>query len=302
MGPSNTQHENELLKKLEEEKKLLLRQKRLQLKKETGITTPTSQQQESVPLLATTGNPVTHPEFQHEPSILGGEHVDSPPQMEVDDAKPESGVVTPQPNVVDMPKRPPVQLRATLNRALASTESTRPPTPSEQGPKRGIKRPKADDFVEENMPAKKSARLNGAANLPPPKRSSFAIANSAPPEQLIITWVDDEGVEGPTLLPWNQPKEHSTTNVARDSEAAQLAAAAMALGLPMTAEELEAARLQEEERRAQINVKAERLYRTRANLKRLELKKAEKNLLTLQGMQDQSAILSEVCLVPACLI
>lgn len=68
----------------------------------------------------------------------------------------------------------------------------------------------------------------------------------------------------------------------------------MALGLPMTAEELEAARLQEEERKAQLNAKAEKLLRTQANLKRLELRKAEKRLLTLQSAKDQSANLEDV--------
>lgn len=280
-----------LLKKLEQEKKLLLQQKFQQLKKESGLMLSISERRVPTPP-PDSGNTVPDTEIHSKPSILGGQRAGSPLPMEVDNPSnpnPEAKVAVP--NI--MPKRPPVQLRATLNRALHSVESTRPSTPLDNGPKRGVKRPKADDFVEETMPAKKSVRLNGATNLPPLKRSSFAIANSAPPEQLIITWIDDEGVEIPPPYPWNQPKDPSSAGVngVRDLEAAQLAAAAMALGLQMTSEELEAARLLEEERRAQLNAKAEKLLRTQARLKRLELKKAEKSLQTLK---DQSARSEEV--------
>jgi hypothetical protein len=293
----HTPQQDDLLKKLEQEKRLLLQQKLLQLKREGGLPPSNSERRDSTPPPTGIGNPVLDAETHHKPSILGGQRVGSPSPMEVDEqlnSKPEPKGASAIPNSVVMPKRPPVQLRATLNRALHSLEATRPSTPSDNGPKRGVKRPKADDFVEENMPAKKTARLNGATNLPPLKRSSFAIANSQPPEQLIITWIDDEAVEIPPPTPWNQPKDHLGVNGARDSEAAQLAAAAMALGLPMTAEELEAARLQEEERKAQLNAKAEKLLRTQANLKRLELRKAEKRLLTLQSAKDQSANLEDV--------
>lgn len=201
--------QDDLLKKLEQEKRLLLQQKLLQLKKEGGLPSSNSERRDSTPPPASTGNSVLDAETHHKPSILGGQRVGSPSPMEVDEpsnSKPEPKGASAVLNAVFMPKRPPVQLRATLNRALHSLESTRPSTPSDNGPKRGVKRPKADDFVEENMPAKKTARLNGATNLPPLKRSSFAIANSQPPEQLIITWIDDEAVEISPPTPWNQPR------------------------------------------------------------------------------------------------
>ena len=278
------------LQRLEQEKKLALLRQKLQSQRRSRIA---SQKQDVASHQATTEKPVLNVEVQQKSSILGGERVGSPTQMEVDEPNVQSTVMDPPQNLV-MPKRPPVQARATLVRALTSAETTRPSTPSENGPKRGVKRPKADDFVEDNQPAKKSARLNGASNLPPLKRSSFAIANSAPPEQLIITWIDDDEVETPAPTPWNQSKDQAGINGARDSEAAQLAAAVMAIGLPMTAEELEAARLQEEERKAQLNAKAAKLHQIQANLKRLELKKAEKKLKVLQSAADQSAVLTEV--------
>lgn len=288
---------SEHLLRLEQEKRaLLLRQKLLERK---GANV--SQRRDSGPPPAAIAKPVLDTELQHKSSILEGENVGSPMAIDLDEPILRSSSApnielaphNPTPSVV-MPKRPPVQLRATLARALTMSETSRPTTPSENGPKRGVKRPKADDFVEENQPAKKSARLNGVPNFPPLKRSSFAIANSVPPEQLIITWIDDENVDTPSSATWNQQKDPSSANGAQDAEAAQVAAAAMALGLPMTAEELEAARLQEEERKAQLNAKAAKLHQLEATLKRLELKKAEKKLLTLQSMNAHPVASKEV--------
>lgn len=286
-----------ILQRLEQEKKLLLLRAKLQSQRK-GTTVP--RRRDSAPTPESTEKPSLDTAVQSTSLILGGDHVGSPTQMEVDEQAPTSSnstnmevtVISPTP-VVTMPQRPPIQLRATLARALASGDSTRPSTPSENGQKRGVKRPKADDFVEDNYP-KKSARLNGNLNAPPLKRSSFAIANSAPPEQLIITWVDDENVEVPAITPLSSSREQSGTNAARDAEAAQVAAAAMAIGLPMTAEELEAARLQEEERKAQLNAKAAKLLNVRANLRRLELKKEEKKLSTLQSAKDPSAVAADI--------
>jgi hypothetical protein len=78
----------------------------------------------------------------------------------------------------------------------------------------------------------------------------------------------------------------------RDVDAVQFAAAAIALGLPITAEELEAARLQEEERKVQREAKAIKLLQTQARLKRLELKKAEKKLHSMGSYMPEVGVLS----------
>jgi hypothetical protein len=278
---SSTEAEQERvrLQRLEQKARMELLRRKLELKKKrtdggglSANTTPTLPTETPVGS-NTNGNMMdTRADTDSPRTILGGQRVASPPPMDLD-VQISTHSETP---ALIAPSA--ARLRPTT-RAMTSKEGTRPSTPSESGPKRGIKRPKAEDFdrdFDQDLPLKRAARIGGAP--PPVKRSSFAILNSAPPERHVITWVDDENLEYEKT--WNRPQEasSSTNNGMHDVDAVQFAAAAIALGLPITAEELEAARLQEEERKVQREAKAIKLLQTQARLKKLELKKAEKKL------------------------
>ncbi|KAG8832833.1 hypothetical protein FRC17_000587, partial [Serendipita sp. 399] len=233
--------------------------------------------------------------FDRPPTMFGEPRVASPVSMDVDDLPlTASGAVSPP--VTTNEGEPPNQgaastssttqaptpltsLRATVLRSM-TTDSTRSSTPSsELGPKRGIKRPKADDFVDD-APIKRSALLNGIDQASS-RRSTYSIVNSSIPDSHVFTWSDDDEIEEEERLQNTHSKGDVRTP--NDLDAVQFAAAAAAIGLSMSAAELEAARLQEEERKAQLNAKAMKLLQTQAALKRLELKKAEKRLQNLQS-------------------
>lgn len=287
-----TEAERERLKRLEQKAKMELLRRKLELRKKrtdggglSANTTPTLPTE--TPVGFTNGNSMdTEPR-----TILGGQRVASPSPMDLD-----IQISTQSESLTLMAHSAP-RLRPTT-RAMTSKEGTRPSTPSESGPKRGIKRPKAEDFdrdLDQDLPLKRTARLGG---IPPPvKRSSFAILNSAPPERHVITWVDDENLEYEQA--WSRPQESSSSpgNGMRDVDAVQFAAAAIALGLPITAEELEAARLQEEERKVQRKAKAIKLLQTQARLKELELKKAEKKLHAMGSSMPEVGVLSFISLL-----
>ena len=115
------------------------------------------------------------------------------------------------------------------------------------------------------------------------------MVNSVVPDQHVFTWSDDEDLVVDNEAESEQRLPESAVSQ-RESDAVQFAAAALAIGLPMTAEELEAARVQEEERRAQLNAKAIKLLKTQLTLRRLELRQAEKKLKNVK--QDDAEVVS----------
>lgn len=284
--PSETGRE---LQRLEQQTKMQLLRRKLELSKKRvhGKQPPvTAVSDERLDAIA--GNIVSNEESATSSTLLSGQRHSSPDPMEVDVPLTATSSIDPAgtpPTMSSLPARPSsLPSRISNSRSTAVSEGTRPSTPLEIGPKRGVKRPKADDFVED-VPAKRSARIGGAP--PPVKRSSFAIFNSQHPEQHIITWSDDEGVEiDETSI---RSREASGTPNVRDVDAVQLAAAAMALGLPMTAEELEAARLQEEKRKAEFEAKSRKLKETQLRLKKLEARKIEKKLQMLEANHAESS-------------
>ncbi|PVF95624.1 hypothetical protein CPB86DRAFT_799563 [Serendipita vermifera] len=280
---SSDQRASLLLREQQAKMELLRRKLQLRKKRTDGTSTPV---QGDVPVNISTVNPLIPHNKDHDVTAMSNSPLTiSPTAMEVDEGKDESSTTPSDSNSSlsqDLIKKsnsiahvaPPNDaslVRTAITRSLTNSGYTRPSTPSETGPKRGIKRPKADDFVED-MPLKRS-NSNSA-----PIRSSFALLNAAPPEQHVITWIDDENVEISKLQDGQQIHMSMTRKVTVESDAAQFAAAALAIGLPMTAAELEAARLQEEERRTQLNAKSKILLAKQVLLKKLELKQAEKKL------------------------
>ncbi|KAG8755875.1 hypothetical protein FRC14_003600 [Serendipita sp. 396] len=274
------------LQRMEQERKMTLLRRKLELtrKRPTITTAPSDDSMRS-------STPPTAQTSGRTPTMFGEPRVVSPVSMEVDESpvvsneavsppaertqQIQTGASTPLSAQIPPPQ---VSSRLATVRSM-TTDSTRPSTPSEVGPKRGIKRPKADDFVDD-APAKRSVLLNGIDKAPS-KRSTYSFVNSLIPDQHVITWSDDEEVEQDEYLRSIHIREDVRT--ANDLDAAQFVAAAVAIGLSMSAAELEAARLQEEERKAQLNAKAMKLLQTQAILKKLELRKAEKQLQSMQS-------------------
>lgn len=285
--------DTEALQRMEQQKKLQLLRKKLALTRkrpavkdslmlQTGDVTPS----DPTPRESAPSSTVPDERKVESPSPMD---VDYPVTTEASRSAVTSTVDSaPSTSRVSTPSNQSESILTLAQRRESLLNGTRSSTPSELGAKRGIKRPKADDFLDKT-PVKRPTLLN---NVVPSKnlfgRSTFALINSTVPDQHVFTWSDDETL-GDEAEPDQMAPESAGSQ--RESEAAQFAAAALAIGLPMTAEELEAARIQEEERKAQINAKAIKLLKTQLSLRKLELKQAEKKLKNVKH-DDAEALLA----------